>query len=354
MSRALLISLVVALVGCKGYPNVCDDYSGRTCIALEVKLSSRGPAVIDTVRITPQSGFTLKQADAQLSLPKGTATPLPILVPILPATMVAGVVSVDVQGLLQGKVVGNASFSTFLSLGDHVQETVELTPSDVVGDMGPAASDMGVAAHDMNVLCDPVTQSGCGAGSKCAVAGSSTQCVANGSATLGATCTTAPDDCVAGDYCVPSLEYCARFCRLNGDCPKGAGPLSANNISYCGTAFQAAPLSICTLPCNPVLAAGASECASGTKCDAWGYAPVDMGGIEYTNCGSAGAGTDGATCTYSSDCATGYGCFGNGSGSHCRLYCRPNTNSDCTIGGQTCGAVVGWSFTGACCPSTGC
>jgi len=355
-----LIALVVALAGCKGYPDVCSDYGDKTCIALQI--SSTGPTAVDTIQVAARSGFTLTQDSRQLSLPKGTATPLPILVPILPASLSAPIVLVDVSGMLHGNVVGTATFTTGLHVGDHVHVTVDLTAATATSDMGGGGGGGGgggVSADLGAVACDPVTQSICGSGSKCTftdVSGannSATECIANGTVGSGRGCTTTPDNCAAGEFCIPSLGYCAHFCRSDSDCPRGTSP----NFSYCGTfnsVYAVGSVSQCTVPCNPVLAVGPSGCINPVKCDAWSLPSGDMASTEYTDCGPAGAGTDGASCANSVDCAAGYGCVFTSGGGHCRMYCRGGTNGDCTISGETCRSITGWTFTGACCPSTGC
>ena len=363
----------MSAAGCKGLPDVCDSYSGKTCIALEIEISSiDGPASTDAVKIVPRSGLTLTQGSPQVSLPKGTTTPFPVLVPILPATLQPGIVILEVQGLLQDQQVGGASATVQLGIGDHVNATAILDRTFVSGDMGAGGSGGagggGGIPPDMG-NCDPVNAAACGSGEKCEMTSplaTTTTCEANGTVTLGHSCTTTPDDCQAGDECEANFKYCARLCHTDSDCPTTAGPLSASNVARCGSfdsgAYAAGPANTfrCTLPCNPVPAAGASGCVSGTKCDQYGAGGGGGGGgggsggsFNYTDCYYAGTGTDGANCTYSSDCAVGYVCVGGSTTPHCRMYCRAGNDADCTISGQTCLSSSG-NFLGACCPSAGC
>ena len=374
MRPAALLPLL-ALAGCKGLPDVCDDYSNRTCIALQIELASNGPTAIDEVVIAPVSGLTLSQGATHLSVPRGTEAPFPLLAPVLPASLSGAPVVIDVQGLLNGGIVGDASFTEQIRNGDHDHVTVSLArPNDmgVAYDMAGGGGGGGGGGGSGGGMCDPVAQTGCTSSEKCDIpskTATNTVCVANGTVATNATCTVYPnDDCVRGDACYPpttGISWCIHMCRATSDCPSGSTPVSTSNVPHCctstsecsayATAYQAGPVTGCSTPCNPVLAFGASGCASGGKCD---VETLDSG-AEFTSCYLHGSGGDGYNCQSNVDCMDGYGCFGTtGMQHHCRLFCRKGNNADCTIANQTCLNIsnggTGWTFIGGCCPAAGC
>jgi hypothetical protein len=359
--RPLALIALVASVGCKQLPDVCDDFPGRTCIALQIDLASSGPATIDAVGLIPLQGLALSENAPVRRAPNGGDIPMPALLAIVPSSLEASAVAIEVDGLQNGALVGEAIFTGLIAAGDHVRASVSLARP------GP---DMAMPPPDLRMPdlapppCDPVAQSNCPSGHKCTVSGSGTVCVPNGTVATGAICTPSPDNCVPGDYCYSdgqNVRWCEHFCKIDSDCRGGgAGPLSSSNVAWC--AFAVGSSRGCTTPCNPVPAAGASGCVSGSKCDAYNYTGSGGAGgsgggstSEVTDCEVIGAGGDGVTCTYDTDCLAGYGCFSHGGGaSSCRPYCRMGNNADCTIAGETCHTVTNWVFIGACCPAAGC
>jgi hypothetical protein len=231
-------------------------------------------------------------------------------------------------------------------------------------DAGQAGSDAGgdAGTSDAGALCDVVSQTGCAAGDKCALGSDGGNvCVAQGTVTLGESCSfsaTSVDDCVGGEVCVAetaSVATCHEFCTSDSDCTQPAvasgGTAEPSNVGHCLLQLGQSAVSVCTVACNPVTAAGASGCAPGTAC----AVGITSAMIEVTDCEAAGMGAEGATCTFSRDCAPGLACIDNGATSHCRQVCRTGVTSDCSITTDVC-FILGASnlMFGACCPAAGC
>jgi hypothetical protein len=129
------------------------------------------------------------------------------------------------------------------------------------------------------------------------------------------------------------------------------------NVGHCLLGLTGTSATVCTIPCNPVTAAGASGCPTGTGCTGGGTQTIP----EFTTCATVGTGTDGTTCTGDSSCASGYVCLqttnaDGGTAATCRQICRSGTNTDCSTSGYTCAAPSGVTnpMFGFCCPSSGC
>jgi hypothetical protein len=179
-------------------------------------------------------------------------------------------------------------------------------------------------------------QSGCGPGEKCTLGSPSNMCIANGNKVTGQACGAGgSDDCVAGDICsvddaAATTFMCRAFCFSDADCTQPAAPPGPPNIAHCLITF-AGGAKACTVACNPVLAAGASGCPGSLGCIYGGAAGIP----ELTDCETVGVGGNGANCTSTADCASGYACVGGGATGHCRQVCRDGNDNDCTAGGFT-------------------
>lgn len=194
-------------------------------------------------------------------------------------------------------------------------------------------------------ICDPVAQTGCEAGEKCASVDIDgfgtvrTWCVADGDVPLGGACTTTPpgpgtgfDDCVAGHACVSSK--CRRMCTVESDsCSNDEACVAVSTLHS-----DIGGVGVCDPLCDPL----AQDCAPepdqpfGTGC----YLSINSGNA---TCAPARAeddggmpGVQGSPCMYLNTCAVGYGCnllddpispWGN----VCAYYCDA-----ADTGGPTC------------------
>jgi hypothetical protein len=218
-----------------------------------------------------------------------------------------------------------------------------------------AGADRLSAMPGANCACDPVAQTGCPAGQKCRVNGSSQGCTADGTVALGQACNAAADDCVHGTQCIadpttPTLAVCRQLCNTDADCTQAAPAGESGNVAHCLLTLSSAG-KLCTLACNPVLAAGASGCPSGLACTLSSSPSV----VAYTDCYlAASTNVPGSSCSLPQNaCATGSFCAGSAQGTGtCRQLCRNGMPSDCSM--YSCAALPGSTGLGDCCPPSGC
>jgi hypothetical protein len=201
--------------------------------------------------------------------------------------------------------------------------------------------------------CNTVAQTGCPAGKQCTLnSANQTVCVTAGTVASGAVCGMTAGQCVPGDICVGASATatltCHEFCATDSDC-KGA-PLSAGNGPACAIGLDMTNTNkVCTNPCNPVAAAGASMCPTGLSC-IWGQT-MTVGDV--TDCEPTGTVAEGGLCGNAA-CADGLSCVGaTQATAKCRAMCRANTAADCT-GGDTCTPIQGATAFSVCCPAGGC
>ena len=244
------------------------------------------------------------------------------------------------------------------------------TPSDMASGRRDLSSHFDLSAgHDLSTgpdlsqpMCNPLSQSTCGANEKCTFVGSETSatCVPDGTKTIGQSCgSSGGDDCIHSTICTADSggTACRSFCGSDTDCTAPAAPAGStaepNNVAHCTVSIGPSNVAVCTLPCNPVLAAGVSGCASGLGCQAFATTNV----AEGTDCGGVGAGADGTSCTLNSNCIGGFGCVANSATTikTCRRFCRAGNTADCAgVAGYQCLPVTGWTMFGVCCPAAGC
>jgi formylglycine-generating enzyme required for sulfatase activity len=206
-----------------------------------------------------------------------------------------------------------------------------------------------------NCACDPVAQTGCPVGHKCRVTSSGQGCIADGTVALGQACNMTADDCIHGMQCIadpttPTLAVCRRLCNSDADCTQPTPAGEPGNVPHCLLTLDAAK--VCTIACNPVLAAGGSGCASGLACTVSGTVAVGA----YTDCylSDGSSNLPGSSCSLPQNgCAPGSFCAhaSQGTGT-CREICRTGTPSDCSM--YTCSALPGATDLGECCPPGGC
>jgi hypothetical protein len=232
------------------------------------------------------------------------------------------------------------------------QTTVAL-PSQ--GSTPSAGADSLAPTPAANCACDPVAQTGCPAAQKCLVNSSGPGCAADGTVALGQACNAAADDCIHGTLCIadpttPSLAICRQLCRTDADCTQAAPAGELGNVAHCLITLSSAKL--CTVACNPVLAAGASGCASGLACTLTTSPMV----ATYTDCylSDSSANMPGSSCSIPQNgCAPGAYCANAAQGSGtCRQACRSGVPSDCSM--YSCAALAGSTGLGDCCPPSGC
>lgn len=343
--RALVLIALALANGCGN--DACTGLGG-TCIALTVD----GAGSVDTLQVV-LSGATngTRVAPAQASVGK-----LPVDVAVQLSTFRGGVVDIAVVGYLAAQPVGAGTTSLPLAAGDHKSARVTLGAGASLDLSAP--SDLAVAPDF--AACNVVAQN-CGPGAKCLLSSGVGICQADGSKTTGQSCGVAGDDCQHGNQCVTQTDgsrNCLQYCASDGDCTQPAASAGATpepkNTPHCYYTTGTSGVKWCTVPCNPVLAAGNDTCGGNLVCQAWGNG--SSGIAEATECAPLGTGGDGAGCARNSDCQHGFGCFTTNGTSRCRLFCRYGNSADCTgrFPGYSCRVVTGWTMFGDCCPSSGC
>jgi hypothetical protein len=236
--------------------------------------------------------------------------------------------------------------------------TADLAGADLSGAGGDLA---GGGNQDFSVNCSLVAQTGCPPNDKCVLG---PQCIGDGVLPTGAACDRSADGCIHGNQCLhfvgATASDCRQFCNSDADCKQPAAPGGAGNIGHCyynlGPADMSPPIQVCTVPCNPIPAVGATGCASGLACTVFATASI----AQLTDCGPAGTVGDGGDCSKngSADCQSGFTCVQVGTPpntvDHCRQVCRPgHATTDCAAG-DSCVVPSGNILFGFCCPPGGC
>ena len=222
------------------------------------------------------------------------------------------------------------------------------------------------SGNDAGGACNLVAQTGCTTGQECTLSqAGAAVCEPNGTIASGQACGQNIGNCSAGSLCIQdsqtaTTDLCHQFCSTDANCTAAAVPAGStaepNNVGHCALGLTGTSATVCTIPCNPVTAAGASGCPTGTGCQFGGTQTI----AELTNCGTVGTGTDGTVCADDTTCAGGFFCLitsaDAGATGLCREVCRATTNTDCSGSGYTCvspGGVTNPMF-GLCCPAAGC
>jgi hypothetical protein len=167
------------------------------------------------------------------------------------------------------------------------------------------------------------------------------------------TCTMA-STCAAQHVCVGGR--CRKYCDDDDDCA-GPGGLCIIDLTQGNPPMPipGAPVT-CTTDCNPTLASNPT-CPPTWACHIFFDDPngvPDSGDERYlSDCLAAGAGTAGAACTGSQQCAAGFDCVTlNPGGQQCRPVCNMATQT-CPTGTGTCTGfappvVIGGATYGVC------
>jgi hypothetical protein len=156
--------------------------------------------------------------------------------------------------------------------------------------------------------CDPVCQTGCPCGLRCALSGTTSQCVAPSTATPakkeGDVCDPAgPDDCAPGYVCTPEscqVSRCYRVCSDRSQC--------ASDVCQ---AHQGIVHTVCSLPqlsgaeaCDPLAPLGSNGCPSAVLA-CFALPP------RYSLCDCPPSpGPEGSACSTYKDCDQGLACLG--------------------------------------------
>jgi hypothetical protein len=192
------------------------------------------------------------------------------------------------------------------SSGDDDDDEIVFPDADTTG--GPDA--------DVGDVCNPVSQTGCAAGEKCAfiiddldLGAGHVGCAPDGTQARGAECTEAAavggtDNCVRGNDCYRGT--CMEICTtVNDQCSDGSC------VPFSDGAGNPLPINICLPNCNLLT----QDCpAEGEGCYLAGNAV----------CVGAGTADLGETCMFANSCLPGMVCVGSDEGGFvCRNFCGP-------------------------------
>ena len=223
----------------------------------------------------------------------------------------------------------------FAILGVLTPACAESDPIGAVGGQGgsgsggatttsPASTSSGEAcAEEPCKLLAP--QCGCAQDQACSLSDTGERvCIGAGASGQGEACASSAS-CEPGTLCVgygAGLLSCARFCESDGDCTAPGAcaiPLTtAPGVMLCSDA--------CDLQTNAGCQVAGLSCQFGVR-----------GSDPFTLCAPAGAGTQGALCADTSDCAAGFLCLATQVDERCYQWCDVDAQ-DCP-GGLTCQPV---------------
>ncbi len=195
--------------------------------------------------------------------------------------------------------------------------------SDTDGDTDADTDSDSLTGED----CDLLTSEACPKGENCILGfGGETACFEAGTGEQGDVCGSSAE-CARGFHCMPPpTGVCSRWCTSGGtECPEGS---SCTLVVLEDSADPKSPEvgRVCkiTTDCNVLDQAG---CTAGQNC--W----VVMAGADPVfDCGTPGAGAQGDTCRFLSDCALGMQCDAE----VCRAYCNDDGGAPTCDIGFTC------------------
>ena len=217
----------------------------------------------------------------------------------------------------------------------HATPRVQREPSRPADSSNPFDDDGGTSDESRTVACfvpagaecNPLTNCGCLAGTRCGLDESrqSVRCLdAAGSAQLGQACAETRE-CASSLACSP-FGSCSRYCLMDSDCDRSGlcwpfGTPGGMKIS--GAAW-------CTRRCDPI---SGEPCLSGTVCTAAQPGDPELHAFCEVIRGPNGGRARGEACTTRMECAAGLACSTYGP-RVCTRYCR--TNSDCPADAPHC------------------
>ncbi len=189
------------------------------------------------------------------------------------------------------------------------------TPDAATPDASTDVPDAGCGAA---VACNPVAQTGCAVGEKCAVilddvdsGASHIGCIADGTEAIGAACTEAAtvcesDNCAAGGQCYNGL--CHEICSTALANCTGTGVC----VQFVDGMGDDLPTQICLFGCDPLV----QDCVA----DSEACYLVGDGGVCVVPAGGTGL-PIGSACIYANSCVEGGICIGPAGAGVCRLMC---------------------------------
>lgn len=307
-------------------------FAGITRIVVQVTAASGQPMATRTFAVGGSSGVTIDPS-----------APKTLSVSFSPDR--SGLVNVQVSAGAATCAAGGAVSATIVK-GGTAKATVTLSPS------GCPSVDAGTDAPLTFPGCDPAVPTSCPATQTCYVdcANQLGHCVQGGTKGPGELCND-NTDCAPGTQCFdfncPSTtRVCLKFCAGDDVCAassNSAGTSTCRDPVLCPamTTYKT-----CGIPCDP-RGTATSGCPSGLNC----FLFADpAGGADSPSCSCPAAtrvGTDGVTCSASSDCAPGFICDQMTGGQFCRRLCKMGSAGDCP-GGTNCAALVNNSVFGVC------
>jgi len=307
-------------------------FAGITKIAVQVTAAAGQPMATRTFTVGGSTGVTIS-AD----------TPKSLSVSFSPDR--SGVVYVTVNAGAT-TCIAAGTVATSIVKGGTARATVTLAAAGCT-----APADAGADAAQTFPGCDPAVAGSCPATQTCYVdcASRMGQCVPGGTKGPGEACAS-NNDCAPGTQCFDfncptTTRVCLKFCAGDDACAalsNSAGTSTCRDPVLCPdlTTYRT-----CGFACDPRGAATVG-CPSGLNC----FLFADpAGGQDSPSCGCPAAsrvGTDGTTCTASSDCAAGFICDQMNGGQFCRRLCRMDSAGDCS--GKTCTALANNSTFGVC------
>jgi hypothetical protein len=317
---------------------VCGPFNGQACIALHLRAGA-GPSLpaLDEIDIDIAGAL-----HATSHKPGGGTASLPIALAVLPGMALSNA-TITVTARANGSLAGEGHAMASVAVAQHVDVDADLAAFG--GDMNLTPQDLAPREDGYVVVgapCNLSMPTACPSGEKCALANNGSFCAPDGTAMPGEACSGTPDNCVHGSVCVGGV--CHALCASDADCKQPA----VNSVApSCSLPLPGVINKACTIACNPVAAAGDSQCPTGTTCV---YTPSPTS--EATDCAPPGSDTEGTSCTNSTQCGANLTCILNGAPpSLCRAVCRNGMASDCPSG-DNCQSV-GTQY-GVCCPSAGC
>jgi hypothetical protein len=358
--RAVLF--ITCFAGCGA--DVCDAFSGQSCIALEVNGDPQSLEV-DQLLVSASGAFTLTDAPSP-QIARASSVSLPVQLAVLPGNTV-GAVTLTVKAHDKGVEVASGMVAGTVVQKQRIALTVTVRSTMAPPiDLGGLAGARDLAGHDLaDVPCDTTTQSPCAADQKCVQLGASALCRPAGALPVGAACGGSDDQCARSEQCLSpggagGGGVCEQFCGNDSDCKQAPVAVStteeASNIGHCLfqlDASQPGSPRVCSVACNPVAMVGSSGCPAKSACSYSANGSIP----EFTFCGPVGSVGDGGDCSTAA-CAAGLSCLAVSTQFHCRPVCRKGTDADCpSTSSETCkpGAAGSSSVMfGYCCPAAGC
>jgi hypothetical protein len=136
-------------------PDVCAEFAGAPCVAVEVRHGVFSPGDIDQIRVSGLTGFHTVPDNAGVSPDPPGNVVLPVIVAVVPPADFTGDFSLAVRALRDGDIVGAATATGTLGAGQHARVPVTLdsapaVPPPAISTLAPPAACVG-GAFDLTV-----------------------------------------------------------------------------------------------------------------------------------------------------------------------------------------------------------